>query len=335
MMTPKNNSLEKLHSVLIGHIKSAESIGILMHTNPDGDALASALALQEICAEIYGQEVDIILEEPAPATFNFMETDKRTRVYHSELCYALIIILDCHEISRIGICHPLVEKADCIIAIDHHEQGDLIENAHNYIDTSMASVGVIIYLLFASEIPNLPKNSATYVANMVYASILNDTDNFINSNVDARTYMVSSELMSYGMDPGHIAQMMFMNRPVNYYRFVGKVLSNIETFHDDSILLLVSSLDMLKHYRVSNEATMKMTRWVKGANGVKVIVYIQQEKANLFRISLRSNYYAVNKIAEMFGGGGHSKAAGCIVEGSLEYAKNAILDQLDKLMKNG
>lgn len=333
-MTPNNNSLDKLRSVLIEHIKSSESIGIVVHKNPDGDALASALALQEICAEIYGQQTDIILEEAAPAIFHFMETDSRTSIYHDRLSYSLIIILDCHELSRIGLCRPLADKADRIIAIDHHEKGELIENSYNFIDTDMASVGVILYQIFADEMPNLPKKSAKYVANMFYASILNDTDNFINSNVDARTYQIPSELMNYGLEPDYVAQMMFMNRSVSYYRFVGEVLKNVETYQNDSILLLVSSLEMLKRYRVSNEATMKMTRWVKGAIGVKIIVYIQQEKTNLYRISLRSKHYSINKVAEIFGGGGHSKAAGCMIEGSFDFVKNSILSRLTELMNN-
>jgi len=299
-------------------------IALLTHKNPDGDGLPACLALQEILKQ-KSIKSDIILEEEPSEIYDFLDGFKRSKTFSEYMIYDLLIILDCHEVERIGICEPLVPTAKKIIAIDHHILSEPIDGADTYIDTSAVSAGAIIFNLFKEEIDAMDEESANYIAQAIYTSILNDTDNFINQNVDEETFSICSRLMRYKINPGRITELFLLNKPANEIRFVGEVLSTIETYDNDQILFMHAAIDMLKRNKIGHEGNNKLTRWVKGTHNVKITVLFHQVVKNRYRISLRSNYLNVNKIAVKYGGGGHKKASGCEMKGSLEELKNTLL----------
>ena len=92
-----------------------------------------------------------------------------------------------------------------------------------------------------------------------------------------------------------------------------------------------SSLEMLERLGLDQDASSKMMRWIKGVKDIDIQVYFQQVEEKLFRISLRSDKYEVNTLASFFGGGGHKKAAGCEIKGTLTEAKSLILEQIRHL----
>ncbi|MCF7858472.1 MAG: hypothetical protein K9N07_03995 [Candidatus Cloacimonetes bacterium] len=179
--------------------------------------------------------------------------------------------------------------------------------------------------MFQNEINQLDTKTANYIAQAVYTTILNDTDNFLNQNVDENTFYICADLMKYNIKPGKITEYFLLNKPANEIRFVGEVLSTIETYDDDQILFMYSTLEMMKRNNVSHEGTSKLTRWVKGTHNVKATVLLNQVVRNRYRISFRSNYINVNKIAVKYGGGGHEKASGCEMKGSLESLVSTLL----------
>lgn len=308
-------------------IETDGSIGILTHKNPDGDGLCAALAMQEIFQNL-GRDADIILEYPAPDQYDFLDGKKRTKVFSEHLYYKNLILVDCHEEERVRNCSPLIPTARKIIAIDHHQKGELIENSLTYIDTKMVSAGAIIYNLFQEEIANLPKDSATYVAKAIYTTIINDTDNFLNRNVDRETFRISSELMQYNIEPGEITEQFLLSKSAATMSFVGDVLGTIDTYDQDQILFIHFTRDMMAERGVGNEATSKLIRWVKGTKDMLVAVSFQEVNETRYRLSMRSNYINVNKICVKYGGGGHKKASGCEIKGSLGELKQLIVSEL-------
>ncbi len=322
-----NQDMAELKNELGSAIEKFDSICILTHKNPDGDGLPASLALQELIRS-KGKKADVLLEYEAPPLYDFLAGRQRTKVYSGHFLYDLIIILDCHEIERIGKCAPLLHTAQKIIAIDHHPQRELIKEAYTFIDTKSVSVGTIIFEIFENEMDDLRPRSSKFIAEAIYTTILNDTNNFINANTDQKTFEIVAKLFRYDLVPGEIAEFFLMNKTPDYMRFLGEALSTIQTYQDDQILFLDVKLAMLKRNRLSNEDTSKITSWVKGTKKVKVIVCFQEIRQDRFRLSLRSNVIDVNKIATKYGGGGHQKASGCEIKGELKKIKRGILDDI-------
>ena len=329
----KIEKLSEIKNILDNAVEKYSSICILTHKNPDGDGLCASLALQELLLR-NNKKADIILEVEAPDTYDFLQGFQRTKVFSQSLIYELIIILDCHEKERIGICAPLLFTAKKVIAIDHHIERDMIPEADTYIDTKITSVGAILFNMYEKEIKDIPEKSSNYIAKAMYTTIINDTDNFLNSNINAETFDICSKLMKYNIFPGNITEKFIYNKPVNQIIFVGEVLSSIRTFNNDQVLFMGSNREMLRRNRLGNEATTKLTRWVKGTRNVKVTICYQEINKNLYRLSLRSNFIDVNRIATKYGGGGHQKASGCEIKENLENIIEMILNDIREQLDN-
>ena len=310
-------------------VKNSKSIAILTHQNPDGDGFPATLALKTLL-EGFNIKADIVMEEEAPDLYNFINGKTIAMVYRQEMKYETVILVDCHEADRVGKCSPLVKNAKNIFTIDHHIQNNVISNAENLILPECVSAGVIIFSLFEDEISMLDEKSKNYVADCIYTTILNDTDGYLNSNINGNTFLTAYKLMEYGLKPAVIAEKFLLNRTVEEMKFVGETLSNIKTYHNGSVLFMSSTLKMLEEKGLTQHATSKLTRYVKGIVGVKIIVYFSELKPDYWRLNLRSNVVNVNKVAVKFGGGGHKNASGCRIWGKLEQIEKNILKEIEK-----
>jgi phosphoesterase RecJ-like protein len=324
-------TLDSLKTELMTSLAKYDSVGIVTHQNPDGDGLPACIALK-ILLENSGHHSTIVLEESAPETFTFIQAHDYTSVVSDDMQFDILLLVDCHEQKRIGKCGFLVDVAKNVITIDHHPPGDLIEKAQSYFDVNIVCAGATIYQLFSDEMKRLPSKKQTFLANVFYTTVLNDTDQFMNANVDAFTYQFCSELMNYGLNPGDITQEFLYKKKPLEMRFIGEVLATIDVRDDKKILFMHSTMEMLERNNLTDAATSKLTRWVKGVDNVKVVVYVREMEQNKYRLSLRSNFINVNKIAVKYNGGGHVKASGCEIDGSLVEIKEKIIQDIREQM---
>ena len=326
-----NPGLTELKSLLLHETAMVDEPGLALvtHRNPDGDGLAACLALQELLRR-RGVHADIVLEGPCHDSYDFLDGAARTRVMQDDLAYECLVLLDCHEEARIGTCAPLVPRASHVIAIDHHHERELIPGAHTYIDTEIVSVGGILWQLFSDEIAALPDDSRRYILQALYTTILNDTDNFVNANTDARTFDICRQMAELGLEAGPVARHFIWGKSAAEMQLVGEVLGSMKMLRDGRVMFLHSTRAMLADLALGGEATSKMTRWVKGVRGVEAIVYFREVDDNRYRLSLRSDGVDVNRIARSHGGGGHTRAAGCELTGTLDEVQLIILRQLEE-----
>lgn len=338
---PTINTLKKLKETLLSSTEEFSSIGLITHINPDGDGLCCCLALQELLISQYPQkkqQINIILEENAPAHLSFLEAEARTLIYDDSLIYDLVIVLDCQSYERVGICAPLLLKAKRIIAIDHHESNSvergvqsLKKDSFLYNDPYSVSVGDILLRALSKEFNSLPQASKLYAATNIYVTILNDTNKFTNCNTTHKVFRTCTKLMVMGVNACETGNNFLSTHSPSYYRFLGQTLSTITTYNNGQILFFHTDKKMLEDNNLTKDATNKMTDNIKGLpDTVKVTVYFREVEKDRYRLSLRSNIINVNKIAAVFGGGGHLRASGCEIQGSLEHAKQQILKLIDK-----
>jgi len=321
--------LKELKTLLKNKIDPADKTAIITHKNPDGDGIGAALALQKYLSHLK-IKTDLVLENKLPTNYEYLNAGSRITLYDSDLKYNNLILVDCHESGRLGICGSYLSSARLIITIDHHQIGKFIPESLNFIDPDEVCAGMIIYKMIADDLKDLPRSSIIDIANCVYMAILNDTDNFLNLNTNAEVFRVCSELASYGINAGKITEQFFYHHTVAELKYLGKLLSSIEIEHQGQILILCSTQELLKYYQLDLIANSKLTRWVKGTQGIKVIAFFQEIDKNRTRISLRSNSVNVKEIASTFGGGGHKRASGCEINTDLKQAKSVMVNKIIK-----
>ena len=312
-------------------IKQPGKLGFITHINPDGDGLAACLGIKR-WLESKSIKSDIILPGLSLNKLEYLDVNKHTLKYSDELTYENIIVLDCHGKSRIGDCSELVERASNVLVIDHHIAEDILDNCEYYIDHEAVSVGAIVHRVLTERLFESDKATQKYYASAIYTTIINDTNNFLNSNVDIETFTISAKMLELGLDLVDISQRFLYNKTFQEIKLAGESLSTIKTYKDDRVLIFNTSREMLDSNGLDDSATSKMTQWVKGTKGIEISLYYWQEINGRYKFSIRSEIYNVQQIADYFNGGGHLKAAGFTVEGDIDSIIKDIVRQIDVMI---
>lgn len=326
-----DENMNTIAEELLRQVQSANSIAITTHVNPDGDGFCAALALQRILQTL-GKQTTIITDDDDLSRYAFLREDALDLVatYSTELpVYELCIVLDCNSYDRIGARRAVVDASSYVILLDHHEvEHDPIQADLQYIEPKYVSVGAIIFDLLKPQILAMNSQDKLYVANSLYTTILNDTNNFANANTNSAVFATAAELGKLGIKPHLLYKEFFLNHSAEEMRYVGETLATIELHHDRRILTMFSSLEMMQRNNLNPDSVMNITRWVQGVQGLDAIVYFREDEPGLFKLSLRSVKLNVNEIAIRYGGGGHRQASGCTIKGKLEEIMAMLLKDL-------
>ncbi len=310
-------------------ILKSKRIGLSFHASPDGDAIGSTLALLNALRHLR-KDSYIISRDVISDNLSFLslanEIDGNT--LEPKEGTDLVIILDCGNVERISA--DLSNYSGKVINIDHHisnEEYGFI----NYVDVSAAATCEISYLL-AEELGIEFKNGTDVeinIGNAVYTGIVTDTGSFRHSNVTKRTHKIVSELIEIGVDNSKVHSNLFDNKPFEKVKLMGCVLSNIELALENKVAILEIPKGMLEKFNLKNTDTSDIISVGLGIKGVEVSMLLKEVEDGV-KGSLRSkNNVDVRKVAEVYGGGGHIKAAGVMQKGvDIETAKENLLKKL-------
>jgi bifunctional oligoribonuclease and PAP phosphatase NrnA len=228
----------ELKAALDAAAEAAGRIVLLTHRNPDGDGFAACLAFREIL-RLRGKNADIVLEQPIADYYDFLEGRIRSNAFADDPPYDLAVVLDCHERKRLGICAPLADSASRVIVADHHEEILPIDGADVYIDASKASIGVVVFEMYESEIAAMPFSSRIYILNALYTTLLNDTDNFANLNTDSAVFVIAARMCALGLISSIPVREFIFRKTVPEIMFLSEVFASAD-YHDD-LLFVVST----------------------------------------------------------------------------------------------
>jgi len=317
-------------------------VAIVTHVNPDGDGLSTAIALYFCLKKVYKANPFIIMDSEFPTFLDFLPY-KQCRIMsydyyraNNEEDFDLLVVLDCHEDIRIDTNVEIFSITKNVLIIDHHVKKSQFlttkykhQNLYYHIDSNAVSTGVIINRFLYKQVKEINESWKKDYATFIYTTILNDTDNFINSNVDKETFLVVSDLIELGLKPHIITNQFLYRNSIYYYKFIGEVLSTIEV--RGNVAVFYATHEMLNRNHQTVDSFAKMMRWTKGTYDVEMQVLFQQYGENEFRVGLRSEVHDVAKIAQNFSGGGHQRAAGFTIKGELNESINIVLSYIESV----
>ena len=320
---------QELRNKLLEELKPGRTVGIMSHIEPDGDGFAASLALQ-LFLRARGMLSEIVVD---PGTnldrFAFLMQGVMIRDHATGLSYDLLIVLDCNSYSRINARGDVVRDSGHVILIDHHvPENGVIKTDYSFVDTTSVSVGAIIFRALKPEIEALPAEIRKSIAECIYITIVNDTNNFINANTDPDAFLIAADLAKLGISPSLLYKEYFLNHEALEMRYIGEALSTIELHLDNRVLFMYSTLDMQHRNRLTADAIMNITRWVQGVRDIDVVAYLREEEPGSYKLSLRSPRVDVNSVAASYGGGGHRSASGANLRGDLYSLKSELLGKL-------
>lgn len=306
-------------------IENATSIVILTHESPDGDAIGSSLAMYNALKKI-GKDVHVIIPE-LPKAFAYLEGYDKIEKETSKN-YDLAISVDCADIKRLGNSPEYFENAKRTIAIDHHGSNTMYADL-NYVNPAFpACCQSLIVILEFLDIEIDKK-----IGECLLTGIITDTGGFRYQGITKETFEFTAELLSKGVNVSDIYRKALEIKSMANFELTKRATNRLQFYENGKITFTYITNQDLEETKASSgdhEGIVDIGRQVEG---VEVAIFARQSEKG-YKISLRSNEYVnVSDICFIFGGGGHPRAAGCIMNLPLEQTKQRIIQEVKNNLK--
>lgn len=308
-------------------LKGAETALVATHIDPDGDAIGSALSLAMLLEKL-GIAATIYSQDGIPRVYCFLPWTERVKnkiVLGSH--FDLVFTVDSSDLSRVGNKINLRELAPKLINIDHHPDNDLFGNV-NYVE-KISSVAEQIYHLAK----HLKIKIDRKLAECLYVAMITDTGNFRYENTSRGTFLMAAELLEEGVDTHEITTRIYDTKSIPSIKIFALALAGLQFSKDRKVAWSVISEEMMRKASAKGEDLIGLVDEIRSIEKVEVAILFREDKDKI-KINFRSKHKVnVSEIAKHFGGGGHLKAAGVIIEGSLEKAKDQVIAETLKYLE--
>ena len=289
-------------SSVIGLLSENDNFLILTHKRPDGDTLGSALALRELLC-LMGKRAECLCPD---------RVEGRLALFTDGYDFSAATVADPYVISVDVASRQLLGELFDIyppsLMIDHHESAaPFCENV--YSDPAAAAAGEIIFeIARAAEKAGLGKMNAA-AAKYIYGAISSDTGCFRFANTTSRTHRIAAELMEYGFDREGLDRLLHISKSPSRLALEGYIAQNLRiTGRIGACTLSRREIALLG---VCDEDISDIVDIPRSVMGVDLAFSVTEMKDGAYKVSFRSAGCDVAKLAEIFAGGGHSRAAGC------------------------
>lgn len=305
-----------------------KKIAILGHVRPDGDCVGSCLALKNYIEETAPDaEIKVFLEDFSESFLMLKGADEIEHDFETEEVFDLCISIDASDRERLGDGAAIFDAATQTICIDHH-----ITNAgfadENIIDAQASSASELLFTLLQKE--KISKETAA----CLYMGIVHDTGVFCHSNTTKKTMEAAGFLIDKGIPFSEIIDETFYKKTYVQNQILGRALmESVLFFGGKCIFTRITEKDM-KFYGVTAKDLDGIVDQLRITAGVEAAIFLYETAPQIYKVSMRANGDVnVAKVAQYFGGGGHVKAAGCTMSGSLHDVVNNLAEQLSKQLE--
>ncbi len=291
---------------------------MLGHVHPDADVLGTLLALG-LALEGQGWTVVYGGPHPAPASLDFLPGVERYGVLRRvEGRFDVTVLTDCPNPGRTeGLIEQARPGSGTVVNIDHHPDNQRYGDV-NWIDVAAAATGEMVYRLLVA----LGVRISPAMAGNLFTAIHTDTGSFRYSNTTETTLRIAGELVVAGASPALVSENLYERRASDSLRWLGETLARIQVSPDGRIAWLALPAGAVPESFIEAE---DLVNYPRSIGSVRVACFLREVDGRV-KVSLRGKGDVdVNRIAAGFGGGGHQRAAGCTVPGSLADATPLVL----------
>lgn len=301
-------------------------VALSTHMNADGDGCGSETALARMLAQ-RGMDVRIVNPTPWPDLFDFLlgddvrdETAKGAAALRD---IDLLIVLDISDVKRLGNLTETVRALTVPkMVIDHHIASNDPASHVIFTDTAACATGELVYD-FACV---LGFDITPAIARSLYVAMLTDTGGFRFSNTSPRCHAVAADLLSTGVDPEDMYVRVYASAPAGRVRLLAEVLSTLGTDDAAGLAWLSMAAGSLEKYDVRQEDLDGIVEHARSIAGTRMALFFRDLGYGKVKVSFRSTGAVdVNAFARQFGGGGHAKASGALIAGSLVEVRERVI----------
>lgn len=307
-----------------------DSFVLLEHQKPDGDCVGSGLALVQALRAL-GKQALLVSDDPHPALYDFLPG----RQFHSRAGYLkgedynpqVAVFLDCTDPERAGKGLEFAQ-GKLWVNIDHHVSNSRF-GAINLVNPDAAATGELVYDVLNGLGAPIDRD----IAVCLYVAIITDTGGFRYQNTTKRTHLLTADLMDRGVNGAEVFDRVFDTRTVSSIMLLARTLSTLQLYHEGKLAAVFLTQEMIKLSGASSDETEGIIGYPRSIAGVEVSLFFKEaDEPGSIHVSLRSRSVVdVAAVAKSLGGGGHPRAAGALIKGTMEEVTKKVMSHLDKL----
>jgi len=297
--------------LVLSELRRAPKFVVISHEHPDGDALGSLIAMQEMLTGL-GKDSVMFIDPgdfPLPHEYSFLPLPKLIDAPPDDVEKRTILFLDCGNVERTP-AEAFQRPGAHIINIDHHHDNTCFGDI-NLVEIGASCTAEIVYDLgrwLGAEI-------TPEIAAALYVGLITDTGKFMYENTNAHTHRVAADLIDAGVNVDDTYRRLYEHVPIEKLRLVSRALDGISSYLGGKLVVSYIRMSDYEATGAGEEMTEGLIDNLRSIDGVKVAAVIRDlgNRGRAARkVSLRSSAgdVDVSAIARVNGGGGHKRAAG-------------------------
>lgn len=314
---------------LLAELKPGQTVALSTHINSDGDGCGSEAAMAGLLAQ-RGITAFVVNPTPWPAMFRYLLTEGGVEDRSAQGAKALakadrLIVLDISDVKRLG---NLAEAVRTLprppLVIDHHPPGDEPPGTLHVTDTTACATGELIFDV--SQVMGAELTPA--VATAIYTAMLTDTGGFRFANTSPRCHAVAAALLQVGVDPEAMYQRIYASVPRGRLALIRDALETLGVDEGYGLAWVDVHNGLLDRHNVTAEDLDGVAEYPRSIEGTRLALLFRDLGHGKVKVSFRSvGDVDSNALARQFGGGGHARASGALIAGSLDEVRTQVLDQ--------
>ena len=307
-------------------LRDADNILILCHKNPDGDTIGCGSALYDALASL-GKTAAVLCADPIPCRFRYTQP----RLFRGEFEPSLVVAVDVAGLQLFGdtgLMPAYSRRVD--LCIDHHA-GNNGYAQYTLLDAGAAATAELL----CEVIEAMGVEIDPHMADCLYTGLATDTGCFRFANTTAKTHRIAARLIEAGARVEELNTILFATKTRGQMEAERMARSHLEYALDGSCAIIWLDRDEIEASQADPSDLEELTALPIGIEGVKIGLTFRQQPSGSWRVSIRTvkGVDAV-AVARRLGGGGHLRAAGCELLGTLDNAKSAVLAEAKAVLED-
>lgn len=311
-------------------VEEHDNFLVVSHVQPDGDAVSSTVVVGWLLSCL-GKQFTLVNEGPIPKRMQYLTLsgdiinlleDGGKREYQHIIC------VDCADFKRVGLVKDWMAESASMLNIDHHPTNDRYGTVNVVKDDAAATAEVLFDWINLFDVEWTKE-----AAEAIYTGLLTDTGGFRYSSTSPKVMEIASRLLELGVKGPDLAETLLEEVTLPQVKVLGLALSTLELEEDGRIAHVYVTPEHMIQAGAENEDLEGIVNYPRNIQGVEVGIFFKVIDDHAVKASLRSaGRIDVAAVAQHFGGGGHIKAAGCCMEGSLEQVKQQVVSYIKELL---
>ena len=312
-------------------VKNAQTILVVSHVSPDGDAVGSLLSTANMLIDM-GKTVTSVLDDGVPDFLGFLPNADSVVTELKAGEWDLMISVDASDEERTGKAGIYGrENSKTVINLDHHPTNTMFGDIHLVIPDAVSATEIIFRWI--ETMPDY--EPSVQVATPLLAGLVTDTIGFRTSNVKSSTLAIATKLMDYGASLTEITERTLGNRSINIINLWSEAFTSVE-LHTGGVIVANITQEALKKSGFKDMTDGGLVGFLNKVNEAMIAVVFKELGDNKVELSFRCKPgFDVGSVAFKLGGGGHKQASGATVEGTLEEVRKQVLPLAKKAAREG